>query len=99
MLVNRARRICSPELLDPELARIAEIFRANGYPDDVVKSITRRTINDSNQQQLAPHTSPPKAAVYLRLPYIGPASEGYRKKITNTVTQHTNFTQENTLKS
>ena len=87
MLVNRALRICSPELLDPELARIAEIFRANGYPDDVVKSITRRTINDFNQQQLAPHTSPPKAAVYLRLPYIGPASEGYRKKITNTVTQ------------
>ena len=32
-------------------------------------------------------TSPPKAAVYLRLPYIGPTSEGYRRKITNTVTQ------------
>lgn len=81
-LVNRAVKICSPSKLQQELKEVARIFENLGYPHDLV----RRTIKGRSQQALEQKVrTEQQQHVYLRLPYIGPVSERFRKQLSHAI--------------
>ena len=78
-LALRASKICSPSKLPEELAKITKIFTDLGYPDDLVrKTIKRATMERDKANKI-------QDFVYLRLPYIGPISEVFRKQLSKAV--------------
>ena len=83
-LTYRALKLCSPLFLEAEVDKIKSIFRDNGYPERLVTTTIQRKIEDF-QSNNPPTEAPEKCPVYLRLPYIGPVSEHYRKKISSTI--------------
>ena len=83
-LTHRALKICSKEMLEPEVKKIIDIFRENGYPDRLVATTIKRKVEDFQQHQVVKE-GPHKCPVYIRLPYIGKVTELYKKRICNTV--------------
>ena len=78
MLVHRAVKICSKQLLDDELNNIRSILLDNGYPKYVIESgIKNKLLKFSSASEYGPKKCP----VYLKLPYLGEAG----LKITNSV--------------
>ncbi len=78
-LVLRAVKICSPSKLPDELSKITKIFTDLGYPDDLVRNTMKRaTVVKERRNQVDDF-------VYLRLPYIGPISEVFRKQLSKAV--------------
>ena len=68
-LSYRALNICSECKIDNELRAIRDIFRDNGYPEDVIDSNIKYTVTkfrDTNKI-----FSPLKCPVYFRLPWVG----------------------------
>ena len=77
-LTHRALKICSPDKLQPELDKITSILRANGYPDDVIKSAIAKKLKQFQE----PITSgPEKCPVYLRLQWLGSISTKFEKQV------------------
>ena len=59
--------------------KVTKIFTDLGYPDDLVRNtIKRATMEKENSNRSNDY-------VYLRLPYIGPISEVYRKQLVKAV--------------
>ena len=81
-LTSRANKICSPSKLPDELENITKIFKDLGYPDDII----RRTIRKSTMATVKPTEVEKVHNVSLRLPYIGPVAELYRKQVSKAVT-------------
>ena len=86
-LVQRAMKICSPDKLVPELEFIKSTLMENGYPEGVISRITSNLLNakidSGNQLNIDPKKKP---SVFLRLPYIGPVSTTYRRRVIDTIT-------------
>ena len=82
-LVNRAMKICSYSKLNDEVEKIKRFFQDLGYPDNVIETTIKRSL-DSRAQKTE---GPKKCPVYLRLPYIGPIAEKYAEKIKKSVSE------------
>ena len=81
-LVHRAFMICSKGKIDPELDRILSILLENGYPENLIKSTTKRKFQQLNSNPV--HTVK-KCSVYLHIPWIGNVSMKFEKQITSAV--------------
>ena len=81
-LYDRAVRICSPETLDKEIEKIANILQENGYPKKLIERvIDRRKQGTMNQQS----TEPELQIIPLRLPFIGEQSYYLEKNINREI--------------
>ena len=81
-LVHRGKMICSPKHLPQELKNIRSIFIENGYPVSVVDGTINRKIQNYARDALF---GPSKYPVYMKLPYIGPISANFEKRIRSAV--------------
>ena len=77
-LTYRAHQICSPERLEPELARIKSIFLDNGYPEYLICKVM-------SSVGMPVHFGPNKRRVFLKLPFIGEASYRFESMIKSCV--------------
>ena len=75
-LTNRAKRICSPQLLTDEIAQLKRIFHQNGYPPPIVDQVIQRTLR---QKERAPTVK--RKPVYLRLPWLGDVSASFKSRV------------------
>ncbi|MEC8568798.1 MAG: hypothetical protein VXY56_11060, partial [Pseudomonadota bacterium] len=82
ILTNRALKICSPTKLDAELTEIAHILQNNGYPDEVVSSGIKKTMENAKRMR---GFGPKKCAVPIHLPYIGSASHRFEHDLSSAV--------------
>ena len=82
-LTSRAKRICSPQTLDAEIATLKGLFADNGYPAGVVDRIVKRTLG----RVVTINGDEDVKFVSLRLPWIGPVSTGFRVEIELAVTK------------
>ena len=83
-LTNRAIKICSATKLDMELKNISDIFQKNGYPEDVISSVIKRTLrNESRVKRFGPN----KCSVPIHLPYIGTISHKFEEQLSTSVTR------------
>ena len=78
MLVDRAVKICSKQLLEEELQNIRSILSNNGYPKQVIEANIKKKLS---KYACVPEEGPKKCPVYLKLPYLGEPSV----KIANNV--------------
>ena len=69
-LRHRAEKVCDGSTRWPEIGHLRQVFKANGYPDAVVKKNLRARPTPANSSQ----TNQP-APKLLRLPYIPELSE------------------------
>ena len=65
-LVNRAMKICSPNLLEMEIENLRQIFTGNGYPQNIINKVMDAALNAT-----AKPYGPKRCPVYLRLPWKG----------------------------
>ncbi|CAF1492766.1 unnamed protein product [Adineta steineri] len=89
-MVYRAIKICSSyDLLHRELNSIRSIARRNGYPSSLLNSIIRRQL-DLLYTAPKPILPPPLTndTVVFRVPYFGPLSQIYAKRITSTINKN-----------
>ena len=77
-LTQRAKKICSPHCLDDEAENLQAIFRKNGYPEPIVSRIIKQTLN---HQAEAPNQTKKPEKVFIRLPWLGPASSAFENRI------------------
>ena len=75
-LTVRAKRICSPEHLDEEIASLKSIFARNGYPQPIVDRVIGKTL-----QPQIPVIGVEFRPCYIRLPWVGQASLSFHKQI------------------
>ena len=90
-MVYRAIKICSSyDLLHREFNSIRSIARRNGYPSSIMNSIIRRQLNllYTPPNPISPPTLLTNDTVVLRVPYFGPLSHIYAKRITSTITKN-----------
>ena len=98
-LVSRAKKLCHPSKLKPELANIRKFAAYNGFPRWVVNRVVRRTLHTGqrNQPQVEHHQEPPanqveneqpqESPVFISLPYIGDQGEAVIKKTTKRLSK------------
>ena len=98
-LVSRAKKLCHPNKLKPELANIRKFAAYNGFPKWVVNRVVRRTlyIGQQNQPQDEPQREPTanqeedeqpqESPVFISLPYIGDQGEAIIKKTTKRLSK------------
>ena len=79
-LTHRALMICSIETLPSELNFLRKMFAENGYPDHLVNKIIRDYCS-----RPSPFFGPRKCPVYIKLPYIGRASDRFADNIKRCV--------------
>ena len=77
-LVQRARKICSPQYLDGEVKTLQSIFEKNGYPGPIVSRVTQQTL-ESEPMRTGEQRKVDK--VFMRLPWLGPKSAAFRNRI------------------
>ena len=80
-LAHRARRICSPTMIESELNTLRGIFLRNGYPGHVLDK--HLTLCPSNSAP--PFIGPKRCPIFIRLPWIGPLSGVFEKRISDAV--------------
>ena len=81
ILIDRAVKVCSKSELTGELNRIRKIFQENGYPNEVIDKVIRRTISKPSSTFIGPK----KDVAYLKLPFKGNPSEKFSKSINSYV--------------
>ncbi|CAF3796434.1 unnamed protein product [Rotaria socialis] len=89
-MVYRAITICSSyNVLHREFKSIRSLAIRNGYPNSKLDSIIRRQLN-LMYESTTPITPPALTidTVVLRIPYFGPLSQVYTKRITSTITKN-----------
>lgn len=59
--------ICSPGLLNGELARIPKIFESNAYPGNIIKYVIDSKIRQFKEPAVL---GPSRWSIYLKLPLI-----------------------------
>ena len=88
-LTSRAIKICSACTLEQEISELKGLFGKNGYPSRVVNR-TIQTMMDrhrtATQTAITPHPARPPEYIILRLPWLGPVSERYRKLTCDLIT-------------
>ena len=77
-LTPRAKKICSPQYLDDEAENLQAIFRKNGYPEPIVSRVIKQTLD---HQAEAPNETKKPEKVFIRLPWLGPASSAFENRI------------------
>ena len=77
-LVQRARKICSPQYLDGEMETLQLIFEKNGYPGPIVSHVIQQTL-ESEPRRTSQQRKEDK--VFIRLPWLGPKSAAFRNRI------------------
>ena len=82
MLTHRAICICSKSNLSIEMKKIRQIFQNNGYPSDVVEARIRQKMARYETQKVY---GTKKQPVYLKLPYMGVASEKMVKSVRDSI--------------
>jgi len=75
-LVHRAFMICPKGKLDAEFDKIFSILLENGHPENLIKSIIKRKLQQLNLNSV--HTVK-KCPVYLHIPWIGNVSMKFEK--------------------
>ena len=65
---HQSLKICSNSRINAETKKVTDIFRRNGYPDNVILSSIRSTISKFNSIK---SFGPSKCPVYVKLPGIG----------------------------
>ena len=79
-LVHRARRICSPSMIDAELKKLRENFQSNGYPDNILdRHIT--TVEATSKKFIGPSRCP----IFIRLPWLGANADSFERKISKAI--------------
>ena len=79
-LVHRARRICSPSMIDAELKKLREIFQSNGYPGNILdRHIT--TVEATSKKFIGPSRCP----IFIRLPWLGASADSFERKISKAI--------------
>ena len=87
-LVARAKKICSEETFQDELNFLRTTFLKNGYPGSVVDTIMAGLLkSDAGKASSETGEANSKQHVVIRLPWIGPVSNGFRKEIRDTITR------------
>jgi hypothetical protein len=86
-MVYRAIKICSSHTaIHREFKFIRSLAVKNGYPHSIVDSIIRRQLSILYTPPTPkPPTPPNNDTVLLRVPYYGPLSQVYAKRITSSV--------------
>ena len=84
-LTTRARKICSEETFQNERSFLRDIFLKNGYPSSVVDTIMGNLLKP--EERIERIETEAKQHVVMRLPWIGPISNGFRKEIRETITR------------
>ena len=64
-LSSRARKICSSDTVDNELASICDALLQNGYPSEFIKK------NMKEREQKERHLNVPRKMIYINLPFKG----------------------------
>ena len=77
-ITQRAKKICSPQYLDDEAEKLQAIFWKNGYPEPIVSRVIKQTLN---HQAEAPNEMKKPEKVFIRLPWLGPASSAFENRI------------------
>lgn len=85
-LVHRAIKICSPVKLQQELDYIKATLMNNAYPESVIRRIFKRKF-DQLDSESTPVYGPKRCPIYLKLPYIGPTTAIYGKRIKEAITR------------
>ena len=80
-LVNRAKRLCDPRKLKPELAAIRRFAAYNGFPQWVAKRVIQRALQPKPETGEADER--PTEEVWINLPYLGDHGETIITKTTN----------------
>ena len=78
-LVHRILRICSPAVVEIELRSLRDIFSKNGYPDNVLEKYITRSKSENR------FIGPQRCPVMIHLPWTGPKSSLFEKKISSAV--------------
>ena len=94
-LTFRALNICSDSKIEGELQVITDIFKNNGYPEEVISHNIHLTVSKFKNKRRT--FGPPKCPVYFRLPWIGPASQTFASKIVNSVSRCYNAVEVRTI--
>ena len=84
-LVSRAKKICSSSRLDDELKKLKDIFLDNGFPGTVIDRIIVQATRQAPTAGRPPTQDAAVRLAFMRLPWIGPNSTGFRKEIKQTV--------------
>ena len=79
ILAHRILRICSPAVVEMELRSLRDIFLKNRYPDNVLEKYI--TSSKSEKRFIGPQRCPVK----IHLPWTGPKSSLFEKKISSAV--------------
>ena len=83
-LTQRGKKICSPQHLGNEITKLKSIFSINGYPEPIVDRVMRHVL-ESGPGPPAPAAESRKLdKVYIRLPWLGPTSTGFKNRIFRT---------------
>ena len=75
-LVNRAKRICSSQHLEKEIAGIKNILKENGYPVPIIERVLAQTLHPE-----PPVFGPKLKPIYIRLPWLGAPSSALSNKL------------------
>ena len=77
-LVQRARKICSPQYLDGEVNTLQSIFEKNGYPGPIVSRVIQQAL-ESEPMRTGEQRKVDK--MFICLPWLGPKSAAFRNRI------------------
>ena len=75
-LTHRAKKICSPQHLGDEVEKLKSILEKIGYPLPIVDQVIRQALEENLPEQPIKRDK-----VYIRLPWLGPASASIGKQI------------------
>ena len=82
-LTSRAKKICSPSMLEAEVAKLMDIFVKNGYPAHIVDRTIRQVLQTSST--VRDRKEEGQQCASLRLPWIGHESIKFRREFHETV--------------
>ena len=75
-LTLRAKRICSPQHLNDEVAKLKAILQGNGYPLPIIERVIYQVLNPK-----APVHTVGLKPVFIRLPWLGAHSSSFKSRI------------------
>ena len=79
-LTSHAKRICTPARLEAEIMCLKGLFVDNGYPSGLVSRLVQQMLETASLHG-AGKKDEGVEYVSLRLPWIGPVSERFRKDV------------------
>ena len=72
-LVNRAKKLCSPDKVAAEVQTIKKFASYNGFPKWIVKSVIQQTFNKPRRSETDQNED--ETTLYMSLPYTGKEAE------------------------